>query len=99
MEHNPKVNVTHAKPGGGACRYCLEKRSEMSEPYTLLGSVLVAVNPLMVIQDPPGIRGSKKAISCAHPYGIAEVAYGSSYLHHFFGGKKLACSLTLFLLL
>jgi len=41
----------------------------------LLGSVLVAVNPLMVIADPPGILGQKKAISHAHPYGIAEVAY------------------------
>jgi hypothetical protein len=59
-------------------RYCLEKRSEMSEPYTLLGSVLVAVNPLMVIPDPPGIKGNRKAISYAHPYGIAEVAYGAS---------------------
>ena len=35
--------------------YNLEQRSGMSEPYTLLGSVLVAVNPLTKIPDPEGI--------------------------------------------
>lgn len=56
--------------------YNLEQRSGNNEPYTLLGSVLVAVNPLKVIADPAGILGLKKAAQCPHPYGIAEIAYG-----------------------
>lgn len=51
------------------------ERSYRSEPYTLLGSVLVAVNPLRRIADPPGIIGNKKATSVPHPYMIAEVAF------------------------
>ena len=55
--------------------YNLEQRSGSNEPYTFLGSVLVAVNPLRVIPDPDGICGQKKAAQMPHPYGIAEVAY------------------------
>ena len=55
--------------------YNLEQRSYKSEPYTLLGSVLVAVNPLKRIADPPGIFGKKNAASHPHPYGIAEIAF------------------------
>jgi len=55
--------------------YNLEQRSGANEPYTLLGSVLVAVNPLKVIPDPDGIVGQKKAAQYPHPYGIAEIAY------------------------
>ena len=65
----------------------LERRSEASEPYTLLGSVLVAVNPLQRIPDPEGILGKKKASSVPHPYGIAEVAYSQMV---FAEGRKLS---------
>jgi myosin heavy subunit len=55
--------------------YCLEQRSAISEPYTLLGSVLVAINPLMRIPDPPGLLGKKKANGFPHQFGIAEMAF------------------------
>ncbi|KAH9260285.1 hypothetical protein BASA81_001455 [Batrachochytrium salamandrivorans] len=71
--------------------YNLEQRSGNSEPYTLLGSVLVAVNPLRKIPDPEGICGKKHAAMHPHPYGIAEIAFGQLVFaeNRKLGGKKM----------
>lgn len=53
----------------------LQERSLKDEPYTLMGPVLVAVNPLRRIADPKGILGKRSAATAPHPYGTAEVAF------------------------
>jgi len=55
--------------------YNLQQRSYENEPYTFMGNVLVAVNPLKRIADPDGALGSKKATMFPHPFAIAEFAF------------------------
>ncbi|GBG23948.1 Myosin-13 [Hondaea fermentalgiana] len=55
--------------------YNLEQRSYEDEPYTFMGNVLVAVNPLKRIPDPPGALGTRKATRSPHPFAIAEFAF------------------------
>jgi myosin heavy subunit len=45
-------------------------------PYTRMGSsVLVCVNPLLRLRDPPDALGTRKAASLSHPFSVAELAY------------------------
>jgi myosin heavy subunit len=46
-------------------------------PYTYVANVLVAVNPLRRVPDPPieSYRNTSIASNPPHPYGIAEVAF------------------------
>jgi len=55
----------------------LQERSYSDEPYTAMGSVMVAVNPLKPTPDPKGLIGSPSAATAGipHPYQMAEVAY------------------------
>jgi myosin heavy subunit len=58
-----------------AILYNLEQRSWEDEPYTFMGPVLVAVNPLKRIPDPKGVIGTSKATLHAHPFAVAETSY------------------------
>jgi myosin heavy subunit len=44
-------------------------------PYTFIGPVLIAVNPLQRVEDVPGTMGTSKASELPHPYAIAETAF------------------------
>ncbi|KAH9259929.1 hypothetical protein BASA81_001689 [Batrachochytrium salamandrivorans] len=46
-----------------------------NKPYTSIGSVLIAINPLQKVEDPPGVLGTPKASEQPHPYAIAESAF------------------------
>ena len=53
-----------------------EKKGGALRPYTYIGNVLISVNPLKPVPDPP-IESFRKADGTAlpHPYSIAETAY------------------------
>lgn len=54
----------------------LESRSYNEQPYTFMGPVLVAVNPLKEILAMEKLKpGDPKILSKAHPFAIAELAY------------------------
>ena len=53
----------------------LQTRSINNEPYTFVGPVLVAVNPLRPIPDPPNALGSPAATAQPHPYAVSESAF------------------------
>ena len=53
----------------------LQERSYADEPYTFMGNVMVAVNPLRFSKEPKGALGKRHAVEIVHPYAVAEVAY------------------------
>lgn len=54
----------------------LEVRSYNDQPYTFMGPVLVAVNPLKAIPAQDKIKpGNPRILSKSHPFAIAELAF------------------------
>lgn len=68
--------------------YNLEQRAYDDQPYTFMGNILVAVNPLKHIPDPEGALGSRSAANTPHPFAVAEFAFqqmsfaGDNRKHH-----------------
>ncbi|GBG30327.1 Unconventional myosin-Va [Hondaea fermentalgiana] len=53
--------------------WALQKRTEADLPYSFIGPVLVAVNPLIAIPDPEGVEaGATRMPHVPHPYTLAE---------------------------
>lgn len=55
--------------------YNLEQRSYQSFPYTFMGSVLCAVNPLKPIPNPSEVGTRKVLLGAPHPYAVSENAF------------------------
>lgn len=57
--------------------YNLEERAKLDDqrPYTFMANVLIAVNPLKHIPDPPVSQIMNNSSCPPHPYSIAELAY------------------------
>jgi len=53
----------------------LKVRSEKDLPYTMMGSVLVSVNPLHPVPDPELAAGRNMPTDVPHPYAIAENSF------------------------
>lgn len=52
----------------------LETRSLIKKPYTLMGPVLISVNPLVDVDDPNIQVGNPKVLREVHPFSIAELS-------------------------
>ncbi|CAM9488990.1 unnamed protein product, partial [Ectocarpus sp. 13 AM-2016] len=79
---NPKVvsdmtSLHHIHEAG--ILYNLRERSELEgqRPYTFMGTILIAVNPLRRIPDPDVSEYMNRSLDpeAPHPYAIAELAY------------------------
>lgn len=70
--------------------YNLEVRSQVGNqrPYTYVANVLVAVNPLRRVPDPPieSYRNSPISSNPPHPYGVAEVTIPARFPRAFAAG-------------
>jgi len=58
-----------------AILYNMEQRSFKSEPYSFMGSVLVAVNPLKPIPNPTNCGTRQVLMGPPHPYAVAESSF------------------------
>ena len=52
----------------------LETRSLIKKPYTLMGPVLISVNPLVDVDDPNIQAGNPKVLREVHPFAVAELS-------------------------
>eukprot|EP00752_Nemacystus_decipiens_P009298 g8309.t1 len=92
--HNPKVEADmtalhHLHEAG--ILYNLGQRAALKDqkPYTFMGTVLIAVNPLRRVADPPMENFMNRPLNpeTPHPYAIAELSYHQMRLG---AGKKAA---------
>ncbi|CAM9208802.1 unnamed protein product [Ascophyllum nodosum] len=93
--HNPKVvadmtSLHHIHEAG--ILYNLGQRAQLEgqRPYTFMGTVLIAVNPLRKISDPSMDAYMNRPLDpeTPHPYAIAELAYHQMRL----GSKRAAAN-------
>eukprot|EP00904_Undaria_pinnatifida_P007253 jgi/Undpi1/3658/HiC_scaffold_16.g07028.m1 len=78
--HNPKVvadmtALHHIHEAG--ILHNLGRRAKEQKPYTFMGTILIAVNPLQPIPDPSADEYVDRPLNpdTPHPYAIAELSY------------------------